>query len=148
MFLGTHFPKVDDKNRFVLPAKFREELRGGLVIAKGQERCLAIYTVEEFQRQAQAVLSGPSTLRGIRDFQRMFAAGASQEVLDSQGRVTIPPVLRGYAGLDKEIAVIGAFNRVEVWDLAAWEAYQATQDEEFARMDEEIFPGGATRLQD
>ena len=148
MFLGTHFPKVDDKNRFVLPAKFREELRGGLVIAKGQERCLAIYTVEEFQRQAQAAINGPSTLRGIRDYQRMFAAGASQEVLDSQGRVTIPPVLRGYAGLDKEIAVIGAFNRVEVWDLAAWEAYQAAQDEEFARMDEEIFPGGATRLQD
>ena len=148
MFLGTHFPKVDDKNRFVLPAKFREELRGGLVIAKGQERCLAIYTVEEFQRQAQAAINGPSTLRGIRDYQRMFAAGASQEVLDSQGRVTIPPVLRGYAGLDKEIAVIGAFNRVEVWDLAAWEAYQAAQDEEFARMDEEIFPGGATRQQD
>ena len=148
MFLGTHFPKVDDKNRFVLPAKFREELRGGLVIAKGQERCLAIYTVEEFQRQAQAAMSGPSTLRGIRDYQRMFAAGASQEVPDSQGRVTIPPVLRNYAGLDKEIAVIGAFNRVEVWDLAAWEAYQAAQDEEFAQMDEEIFPGGETRPQD
>ena len=148
MFLGTHAPRLDEKGRLILPAKFREELRGGLVIAKGQERCLAIYTVEEFQRQAQAAMSGPSTLRGIRDFQRMFAAGASQEVLDSQGRVTIPPVLRGYAGLDKEIAVIGAFNRVEVWDLAAWEAYQAAQDEEFARMDEEIFPGGATRLQD
>ena len=148
MFLGTHFPRVDDKNRFVLPAKFRDELKGGLVIAKGQERCLAIYTPDEFQRQAQAAMSGPSTLRGIRDFQRMFAAGASQEVPDSQGRVTIPPVLRTYAGLDKEIAVIGAFNRVEVWDLAAWEAYQSAQDDEFARMDEEIFPGGATRQQD
>ena len=144
MFLGTHFPKVDDKNRFVLPAKFREELRGGLVIAKGQERCLAIYTVEEFQRQAQAAINGPSTLRGIRDYQRMFAAGASHEALDSQGRVTLPPVLRNYAGLDKEIAVIGAFNRVEVWDLEAWEAYSARQDEAYADMDEEIFPGGET----
>ena len=145
MFLGTHFPKVDEKGRFVLPAKFRDELGDGLVIAKGQERCLAIYTVEEFQRQAQAAMSGSSTVRGIRDFQRMFAAGASEEAPDKQGRVTIPPVLRNYAGLDKEIAVIGAFNRVEVWDLAAWEAYQAAQDEEFARMDEEIFPGGAPR---
>ena len=145
MFLGTHFPKVDDKNRFVLPAKFREELRDGLVIAKGQERCLAIYTVEEFQRQAQAAINGPSTLRGIRDYQRMFAAGASHEALDSQGRVTLPPVLRNYAGLDKEIAVIGAFNRVEVWDLEAWEAYSARQDEAYAEMDEEIFPGGEAR---
>ena len=83
VFLGTFLPKIDDKGRLILPAKFRDELRGGLVIAKGQERCLAIYTVEEFQRQAQAALSGPSTLKGIRDFQRSFAAGASQEVPDS-----------------------------------------------------------------
>ena len=145
MFLGTHFPKVDDKGRFVLPAKFRDELGDGLVISKGQERCLSIWTVEEFQRQAQAAMSGPSTLKGIRDFQRTFAAGASEEAPDKQGRVTIPPVLRNYAGLDKEIAVIGAFNRVEVWDLAAWVAYQAEQDDEFARMDEEIFPSGNPR---
>ena len=145
MFLGTHFPKVDEKGRFFLPAKFRDELGAGLIIAKGQERCLTIYAPDEFQRQAQAAMSGPSTLKGIRDFQRMFAAGASQEVLDSQGRVTIPPVLRGYAGLDKEIAVIGAFNRVEVWDLEAWEAYSARQDEAYAEMDEEIFPGGEAR---
>ena len=76
---------------------------------------------------------------------RMFAAGASEETPDKQGRVTIPPVLRNYAGLDKEIAVIGAFNRVEVWDLAAWEAYSAEQDKAYADMDEEIFPGGEAR---
>ena len=145
MFLGTHFPKVDDKGRFFLPAKFRDELGEGLIIAKGQERCLTLYTPQEFQRQAQAAMNGPSTLRGIRDFQRTFAAGASEETPDKQGRVTIPPVLRNYAGLDKEIAVIGAFNRVEVWDLAAWEAYSAEQDEAYAGMDEEIFPGGEAR---
>lgn len=145
MFLGTHYPKVDDKGRFFLPAKFRDELGEGLVIARGQERCLAIYSVDEFQRQAQAAMNGPSTLRGIRDFQRMFASGASDQVPDKQGRVTIPPVLRDYAGLHKEIAVIGAFNRVEVWDLAAWEAYQSAQDEAFAQMDEEIFPGAEPR---
>ncbi|MDO5635574.1 MAG: cell division/cell wall cluster transcriptional repressor MraZ, partial [Micrococcus sp.] len=68
--------------------------------------------------------------------------GASVEVPDKQGRVTIPPVLRNYAGLDKEIAVIGAFNRVEVWDLSRWETYQAAQDEQFADLDMEIFPTG------
>ena len=145
MFLGTHFPKVDEKGRFFLTAKFRDELGAGLIIAKGQERCLTIYAPDEIQRQAQAAMSGPSTLKGIRDFQRMFAAGASEETPDKQGRVTIPPVLRNYAGLDKEIAVIGAFNRVEVWDLEAWEAYSARQDEAYAEMDEEIFPGGEAR---
>ena len=145
MFLGTYTPKVDDKGRFFLPAKFREQLAGGLVIAKGQERCLAVYTLEEFGREAARAQSGPTTLRGSRDFQRMLAAGASEELPDKQGRVTIPPILRRYAGLDKEIAVIGAINRVEVWDLEAWEAYQAEQDEVFAQMDIEIFPSGDAR---
>lgn len=138
MFLGTHTPKLDEKGRFFLPAKFRDELGEGLVITKGQERCLMVYARDEFERQAQAVMNGSSTLQKIRDFQRMFAAGASEEVPDKQGRVTIPAVLRAYAGLDKEIAVIGAFNRLEVWDLAAWAAYEAAQDDVFSRMDEEI----------
>ena len=137
MFLGTHFPKVDEKGRFFLPAKFRDELGAGLIIAKGQERCLTIYAPDEFQRQAQAAMSGPSTLKGIRDFQRMFAAGASEETPDKQGRVTIPPVLRNYAGLDKKIAVIGAFNRVEIWDRASWEEYEALHEENFADLDED-----------
>ncbi|WP_347347056.1 division/cell wall cluster transcriptional repressor MraZ [Nigerium sp.] len=141
MFLGTYTPRLDEKGRFFLPAKFRDELAEGLVIAKGQEHCLAIYTPEGFQQEAARAMSGPSTLRGIRDFQRMYASGASEEVPDKQGRLTVPPMLRQYAGLDKEIAVIGAFNRIEIWDLAAWEAYQTAQEEEFARLDGEIAPG-------
>ncbi|WP_040161723.1 division/cell wall cluster transcriptional repressor MraZ [Nigerium massiliense] len=140
MFLGTYTPRLDEKGRFFLPAKFRDELAEGLVIAKGQEHCLTIYTPEGFQQEAARAMSGPSTLRGIRDFQRMYASGASEEVPDKQGRLTVPPMLRQYAGLDKEIAVIGAFNRIEVWDLPAWEAYQTAQEEEFAQMDGEIAP--------
>lgn len=141
MFLGTHTPKLDDKGRFVLPSRFRDDLADGLIIAKSQEHCLAIYTPAEFTQQAQAALSGSATLRGTRDFQRSFAAGASEETPDKQGRVTIPPLLRAYAGLDKDIAVIGAFNRIEVWDLAAWTAYETEQDEAFATLDEAIAPG-------
>ena len=143
MFLGAHFPKLDEKGRFFLPARFRDDLADGLIVAKGQERCLAIFTPAEFERQAQAALSNSPTLRDIRDFQRSFAAGASEETPDKQGRVTIPPLLRAYAGLDKEIAVIGAFNRVEVWDLAAWQAYEAAQDEKFSSLDADITPGTA-----
>lgn len=143
MFLGTHTPKLDEKGRFFLPARFREALAGGLIIAKGQERCLSIFTPAEFTSQAQTALTGSSTVRGIRDFQRTFAAGASEEVPDKQGRVTIPPLLRAYAGLDKEIAVIGAFNRVEVWDLAAWQAYENEQDEAFAALDATLGTGAA-----
>ncbi|WP_232548584.1 division/cell wall cluster transcriptional repressor MraZ [Propioniciclava soli] len=138
MFLGTHTPKLDEKGRFVLPARFRDELAGGLIIAKGQERCLSIFTPAEFARQAEVALTGSPTVRDIRDFQRTFAAGASEETPDKQGRVTVPPLLRAYAGLDKDIAVIGAFNRIELWDLGAWQAYETAQDEKFSSLDAEI----------
>lgn len=134
MFLGTHFPKLDEKGRFFLPAKFREELAEGLVISRGQERCLTIWTLSAFQEFARSV-TGPSTLKHVRDFQRMLASNASDEVPDKQGRVTIPASLREYAGLDKEIAVIGSFDRVEVWNPEAWERYQAEQEPAFADMD-------------
>lgn len=141
MFLGTHTPKLDEKGRFFLPAKFRDELADGLVITRSQDRCLAIYPTATFVEMTQQVGTAPTTLKQVRDFQRMLAAGASDEVPDKQGRVTIPPLLRKYAGLEANIVVVGAINRVEVWDVAAWEEYSAAQESVFAEMNEEVFPG-------
>lgn len=138
MFLGTHQPKLDEKGRFFLPAKFREELAEGLVVTRAQDRCLAIYSEGTFSELARKMASGPSTVKGVRDFQRMLAAGASNEVPDKQGRVTIPPQLRKYAGLEKEIVVVGAIDRVEIWDAVAWESYSAEQEEVFADMNEVV----------
>jgi MraZ protein len=134
MFLGTHHPKLDEKGRFFLPAKFREELAEGLVISQGHERCLTIWPEAAFLEFARSV-SGPPTLKHVRDFQRMLAANASAEVPDKQGRITVPPPLRRYAGLEKEIVVVGSIDRVEVWDQAAWEAYSEAQEQAFADMD-------------
>ncbi len=153
MFLGTHTPRLDDKGRLALPARFRPELAGGLVLTKGQERCLFAFSLDEFQRITEAMratstapstagpsVSGPSA-RAARDNSRVFFASASQETLDGQGRVTIPAPLRSYAGLTKECAVIGANTRVEIWDAAAWEAYLADREPAFAEADEEVLPG-------
>ena len=116
MFLGTHTPKLDDKGRLILPAKFRDELADGLVITKFQERCLAIWPVSEFVEVTQTVRSASSSQQDVRDYQRMLASGASDETPDKQGRITIPPICGSYAGLDKDCVVVGAINRVEVWD--------------------------------
>lgn len=140
MFLGTYTPKLDVKGRFFLPAKFREGLNEGLVITMQQERCLAIYPQDVFEQKAAAALEAPSTVARVRAMQRMLAASASDETPDAQGRLTIPPHLRTYASLETEIAVVGAIDRVEVWDRAAWEAYSAEQEAAFADMNEEIFP--------
>jgi MraZ protein len=137
MFLGTFTPKLDDKGRFFLPAKFREELADGLVITRQPDRCLAIWPTQVFLSEVAEAATGPSTKQRTRAYQRMVSSGASDESADSQGRVMVPPTLREYAGLKKEIVVIGAFNRLEVWDAKAWAAYSAAQEQEFADLDEE-----------
>ena len=140
MFLGTHTPKLDEKGRFFLPAKYRDELADGLVITRAQERCLAIYPMATFVAMTREMAQAPGTVKQVRDYQRMLASGASDEVPDKQGRITVPPQLRSYAELDKDIVVVGAINRVEVWDLAAWQAYAGQQEAVFAAMNEELFP--------
>ena len=139
MFLGTHSPKIDEKGRFFLPAKFREELADGLVITRSQERCLAIYPQATFAQMTREITAAAIPNKQHRDFQRMLASGASEEVPDKQGRVTIPGALRTYAGLDKDVVVVGAITRVEVWDAATWEAYSAEQEPAFAEMNEGLF---------
>ena len=141
LFLGTHTPKLDDKGRMFLPAKFRAKLADGLVITRGQERCLYVYPQAEFERIAGQWQSSPTSSRAVRDYQRVFLSGASDEVPDKQGRVTIPPILRDYAGLSTECTVIGAGNRVEVWDSVAWTTYLEQTEDAFAEQSEEVVPG-------
>lgn len=141
VFLGTHEPKLDDKGRLILPAKFREELAGGLVLTKGQERCLFMFTRQEFERMYAALQSAPLTSKEARDYIRMLLSGASDDIPDKQGRITIPPKLREYAGLQRELAVIGAGNRLEIWDLQAWNAYVENHEESYSQTTQEIIPG-------
>jgi MraZ protein len=141
VFLGTHAPRLDDKGRIFLPARFRDELAGGLVITKGQERCLYVWPLEEFGRLTESMRNAPVTAKPTRDYMRVLFAGASDEVPDRQGRVTIPPALRDYAGLSRDCIVIGANTRVEIWDAQAWEAYLNEQEPRFSDLSEEVLPG-------
>ncbi len=141
MFLGTHEPKLDEKGRLILPAKFREELENGLVITRGQERCLYVFSAREFERIHDAIREAPITSKQSRDYLRVFLSGANAETPDKQNRVTIPAVLRNYAGLDRDLAVIGAGTRVEIWDAQAWSTYLADAEAGFADTAEEVIPG-------
>jgi MraZ protein len=141
VFLGTHAPRLDEKGRLFLPAKFRDELAEGLVITKGQERCLYVFPTAEFGRLTDALRAAPVTAKAVRDYSRVFFASASDEVPDKQGRITIPPALREYAGLVRDCAVIGANTRVEIWDHQAWESYLTDQEPAFSALGEEVLPG-------
>jgi MraZ protein len=97
--------------------------------------------MDEFRRMYDQIREAPVTSKQARDYLRVLLSGASDEVPDKQGRISIPPALREYAGLDRDVAVIGAGTRVEVWDLAAWQTYLAEQESEYARTAEEVVPG-------
>jgi MraZ protein len=141
VFLGTHTPLLDDKGRLILPAKFRDELAGGVVVTKGQERCLYVFSVAEFQRISTQLRDQPMTQKAARAYNRVFFASAHDEVPDRQGRVIIPPHLREYAGLTRELVVIGASTRVEIWDKQSWETYLSESEDAFSDI-EEVLPGG------
>jgi transcriptional regulator MraZ len=141
MFLGTHTPRLDEKGRIFLPAKFRDELSEGMVVTRGQERCLYVWPTAEFETFTKPLRSAPVTNKPVRDFMRMLFAGASAEQADKQGRVTLPQLLRDYAGLHRDCVVIGASNRVEIWDADAWNTYSSEQEPAFADWSEEVLPG-------
>jgi len=141
LFLGTHSPRLDEKGRLFLPAKYRNDLAKGVVITKGQERCLYVFPPAEFERITEALRAAPVTAKAVRDYSRVFFASAFDQVPDKQGRVTIPQGLRDYAGLERDCVVIGANTRLEIWDTQAWDTYLAGQEDSFAEAAEEVLPG-------
>jgi MraZ protein len=141
VFLGTHSPKLDDKGRLFLPARFREVLEPGVVITKGQENCLYVFKKEDFQVRAALLQQASLTQRSAREYGRMFFSSAHDDTPDKQGRVTIPLTLRTYAKLTKDCVVLGANDRLEIWDAAEWQAYEARADVTFSEQDQEVLPG-------
>ncbi len=141
MFLGTHRPRLDEKGRLAFPARFREELAEGVVLTKGQDRCLYGYTAAAFTRIGEALRDAPVGSQALRNYQRTFFGSASLEVPDKQGRVTVPGPLREYAGLDRDCVVVGTNARFEIWNAAAFDEWEAGNDSRFAELQEEVLPG-------
>lgn len=141
MFLGTYEPRLDDKGRLILPAKFRDQMAGGIVLTRGQERCLYAFPRAEFEEIHQQLRQAPLTSKQARDYMRVFLSGAADEIPDKQGRVTIPAILRRYAGLERDLAVIGSGSKVEIWDATAWSTYLEAQEDSYAEITEEVVPG-------
>ncbi len=125
VFLGEFTHTIDDKGRLTLPSKFRSDLGHGVVVTRGVDKCLFIFTMAEFQVLAERIGNLPLTQAEAREFSRHFFSGASDLEPDKQGRVLIPQNLREYAGLDGDVIVVGVNKRIEVWDAKAWPQIRA-----------------------
>ncbi len=136
-FMGTFRPKLDEKGRLFLPAKFRDRLAEGVVVTQGQENCLVVWPPEVFDREADRASEKPLTSKAARGYARIFFAGGEETTPDKSGRIGIPAALRDYAGLEKEVVVIGVRDRLEIWNPTTWEAYQAEEQRKFAELDDD-----------
>ncbi len=136
MFLGEYQHTLDVKGRVSLPSKFRAQMTGKLVVAKGFDKCLYVYPADAYETFVGGLLGREDFDPRIRQLRRFFTAGAVEAELDSAGRISLPPVLREHAGLSKDVAITGNGNRIEIWDAGSWSAYEGeteTNAEDLAR---------------
>ena len=121
MFMGEYNHTIDAKGRLIIPSKFRELLGEEFVLTKGLDGCLSIYPMDEWNAFEEKLRALPLTNKNARTFTRFFVAGATNCELDKQGRILIPQNLRQYAKLQKDLVIVGASNRAEIWDQEKWE---------------------------
>lgn len=136
MFIGEFFHSFDEKGRVNIPAKLREELGEQFVVTKGLDGCLSVYSMKKWEHISEIVDGLP--LAKARDLKRFMFSSACVASPDRQGRILVPQTLRSYAGITKDIAVIGASDHVELWDKEAWVIRNSgmDSDEIAAAMDE------------
>ena len=140
LLLGTYTPKIDAKGRMALPAKFRSQLGQGLVMARGQERCVYLLPFDEFRRIASQIQRTSVGNKAAREYLRVFLSGAVDQEPDKQGRVVVPQMLRDYANLGSDIVVIGVGTRAELWNKDAWESYLAQKEEGYSDIADDVLP--------
>ncbi len=125
MFIGEYHHAVDDKGRLAVPVKFREEIGRTVVVTRGLDNCLFVYTQTEWTQLAERLSKLPVAKANTRAFARLMLAGAMELEVDKQGRVILPDYLRKFAGLKKKVVIAGLLNRLEIWDALVWQKYQA-----------------------
>jgi MraZ protein len=141
VFVGSFPLRLDEKGRLALPVRFREQVAGGMVIKKGQERCIYGLTMARVAEQsaALAAMAPADTVTGRMRARMSFGSMVEVEP-DKTGRITIPANLREYAGLDRDVVVVGVDTRFEIWDAATWDAYVSEQEAAYADMESEGMP--------
>ena len=141
MLLGEFHHNIDDKGRLVVPTKFREELGSEFIITRGIEKCLYVYSLEEWEKLVSKLNTLPFTKKVTRTFTRFFYSGATACVFDKSGRMSITSPLVSYAGLDKECIIIGVNDHLEIWDSKAFNEFMTDNSDIIEDIAESLFSG-------
>jgi len=128
MFFGEFQYRVDDKGRMPIPPRFRHELKDGLIIMEGVDKCLTVYSLSEWKKlSSDTALKTPGSVTSekMRRLNRFLYASSFSLLIDGQGRISLPAPLKEYAGITDEVIVAGANNYIEIWNKEQWEAEKA-----------------------
>ncbi|MEY2640833.1 MAG: hypothetical protein RL150_226 [Candidatus Parcubacteria bacterium] len=143
MLIGEFRHTLDDKKRISLPAKFRKEIGKTLVVTRGLDGCLFIYSLKEWKTISEQLGSLGMGQAAMRGFNRHILAGAADVQVDAVGRMLIPEHLREFAGITSKVVFAGLYNRIEVWDEATWESYTKDIEKQADQMAERLGEIGA-----
>ena len=142
MFYGEYEHSIDKKGRLIVPSKFRESFKEydieKLYITRGLDKCLFMFTENEWKSQEAKFKSVSFTKSEARKFNRMYFAGAIQIECDKQGRILIPKYLKDYAGIRRDVMIIGVSNRIEIWAKESWQDYYNNSKESFEDIAERL----------
>ena len=142
MFYGEYEHTIDKKGRLIIPSKFRESLKEYDVekfyITRGLDKCLFMFTENEWKTQESKFKSISFTKSESRKFNRLYFSGAGQIEFDKQGRILIPKYLKDFAGIKKDVMIIGVSNRIEIWSREAWNEYYNSSKESFEEIAEKL----------
>ncbi len=141
MFMGEYHHNIDDKSRLVLPSKFRSLLGEKFVVVRGFEKCLYVYSIAEWEKLENKLKTLPFTKKDARIFTRSFFSGATECEFDTQGRTCLTSPHVSYAGLTKECVIIGANDRIEIWDKVAWDNFINENQDKLSDIAENLFLG-------
>ena len=146
MLLGEYHHNIDDKGRLVIPTKFREELGSEFIITRGIEKCLYVYSLNEWEKLVSKLNTLPFTKKVTRTFTRFFYSGATACMFDKSGRMSITSPLVSYAGLDKECIIIGVNDHLEIWDSEAFNEFMMDNSDIIEDIAESLFSGDSDAL--
>ncbi|MCR4311859.1 MAG: division/cell wall cluster transcriptional repressor MraZ [Candidatus Uhrbacteria bacterium] len=138
MFLGEYHHTIDDKGRLAVPMKFREALAHGAVVTRGLDTSLFLLPLEEWGKFSEKLGNLPLGQANSRAFARLMLAGAMDVTLDRQGRCVVPEYLREYAGLRKDVVIVGISSRLEIWDAESWKTYTKKAEEDAEAIAEKL----------
>lgn len=143
MLIGEYTHKLDDKKRLSLPAKFRKELGKNIVVTRGLEKSLFVYSKDEWEQIAEKLSELGMGSANTRGFNRFMLGGATEVDVDSVGRMLIPDFLKEFAQLKTNVVLAGVGNRVEIWDAKTWTAYKKQIEREADTLAERLGEIGA-----